>query len=165
MTIQTHMCVRIRCLVMTIKTIAQVDFFPFDAAPGPSRAREPSPPDVIDIPDDADVDLTESPDPILQQELERSRNDMADIDKKIDELYKKIAELKQLRSIREHDMRSVQSQIEMRVRTGGRTIYHQIDYETRRDFDWSEAMMKRMKSVFNIDKFRHCQHGCVSAVR
>ena len=160
------MCVQIRCLVMAIDNHTQVDFFPFDAAPGPSRAREPSPLDVIDIPDDTDdVELTGPPDPILQQELEGSRNEIANIDKKIDELYKNIAELKQLRSIREHDMRSVQSQIEMRVRTGERRIYHQFDYETRTDFDWSEEMMNRMKSVFKIEKFRHCQQGYVSAVR
>src|SRR6266550_5515445 len=96
MTIQTYMCVQIRCLVMAIDNHTQVDFFPFDAAPGPSRAREPSPLDVIDIPDDTDdVELTGPPDPILQQELEGSRNEIANIDKRIDELYKNIAELKQ----------------------------------------------------------------------
>jgi hypothetical protein len=102
---------------------------------------------VIEIPDD-----DEPLDPNLLQELERSKNEIAEIDRKI-------AELQQLRSIREHDIMSVQSQLEMRDKTRSQRIRHQIDYETRMDFDWSEALVERMKSVFGLQRFRHCQQG------
>ncbi|KAF8330962.1 P-loop containing nucleoside triphosphate hydrolase protein, partial [Amanita rubescens] len=32
------------------------------------------------------------------------------------------------------------------------------------DFEWSEEMANRMKSVFGIEKFRHCQRGVCNAV-
>lgn len=104
---------------------------------------------MIDIPDDtAPVDSN------LLQELERSKSEIADIDRKI-------VELQQLRSIREHDMKSVQSQIEMWGRTGKQRFCRQTDYETRTDFNWSKELMERMKSVFGLEKFRHCQRGYV----
>ena len=104
---------------------------------------------MIEVPEN-----TEPVDPNLLQELERSKSEIADIDRRI-------AELQQLRSIREHDVISVQSQIEMWGRTPKQRVCHQNDYETRTDFDWSEELMKRMKSVFGLEKFRHCQRGYV----
>ena len=108
---------------------------------------------MIEIPD-----TTEPVDSHLLQELERSKSEIADIDRKI-------AELQQLRSIREHDIISVQSQIEMWGRTGKQRVRHQIDYETRMDFDWSEQLVERMKSVFGLEKFRHCQRGYVFNIK
>ncbi|KAF8633080.1 hypothetical protein AX15_001528 [Amanita polypyramis BW_CC] len=104
----------------------------------------------------ADYDESSTSGNQVLQDVENVQQDIRKIDDEI-------ARLNRYKSLREHDLRSLQSRLKMMGGRGKGGSRQETDYE-RGNFDWSGRLLEQMRTVFKIENFRFCQRGVCNAV-